>query len=387
MINKYYVIFAILFSNFMFGQVSVGTTTPDPSAILELQSNSKGFLLPRLTTTERDAIVSPAEGLMVFNSTLKCIQLYDGLSWSNCLLSDLAYKTLVCPPAAIKHGVFAVGTSLNTSNNIVVQATTSAATSYSITTNTVNGYSFSASGVFPSAGTYNVLLAGNGTPINAQTDSFTISMSGTPGTCNVDVQVLNTLPVIYANCKEYKNNGFNTDGIYTIDPDGVGGNDPINCYCDMTNDGGGWTLLFRHDSSGGFFADNAQADSFNEATPEITTKLYSILNKMDQIKSLTDYEFRLSYPLNGVRNHWTQTFNPRSGVAGVTPVPGYTPITIDASGNYWGGLERSTSTSTYLDGSVNSSNWWYSIGSNVIYVGGIPGYDATVVTFVELYVR
>ncbi len=42
---------------------------PDPSAMLDVSGVSKGVLINRMTTSERDAIVDPAIGLMVFNTT------------------------------------------------------------------------------------------------------------------------------------------------------------------------------------------------------------------------------------------------------------------------------------------------------------------------------
>jgi hypothetical protein len=63
-------------------KLSVGTTSPAASAILDLTSTTKGFLPPRLTTTQRDAVGSPAEGLFVYNDTTNALNFYNGSAWT-----------------------------------------------------------------------------------------------------------------------------------------------------------------------------------------------------------------------------------------------------------------------------------------------------------------
>lgn len=65
---KQQLLFLLIIGNLCFSQTGVGTTTPDASAILEVQSNTKGFLPPRMTETEMNAIIAPAEGLLVYCS-------------------------------------------------------------------------------------------------------------------------------------------------------------------------------------------------------------------------------------------------------------------------------------------------------------------------------
>jgi len=48
--------------------VGVGTTTPDPSSILDVQSSSQGILVPRMTSAHKSAIPSPATGLLDKNN-------------------------------------------------------------------------------------------------------------------------------------------------------------------------------------------------------------------------------------------------------------------------------------------------------------------------------
>lgn len=64
------------------GSVSIGPQlTPNASAILDLTSTTKGFLPPRMTTTQRNAIASPVAGLMVYDTTLNVIMYYNGSMW------------------------------------------------------------------------------------------------------------------------------------------------------------------------------------------------------------------------------------------------------------------------------------------------------------------
>ncbi len=61
--------------------VGIGTFTPDPSAILELSDSTRGFLPPRLTTAQRSAIVNPAPGLQIFNTTDSLMEFWNGQCW------------------------------------------------------------------------------------------------------------------------------------------------------------------------------------------------------------------------------------------------------------------------------------------------------------------
>jgi hypothetical protein len=60
-----------------------GTTTLNASAILQADSTTKGFLPPRMTTTEKNAIASPAAGLVVYDSTTNKLCCYNGSTWND----------------------------------------------------------------------------------------------------------------------------------------------------------------------------------------------------------------------------------------------------------------------------------------------------------------
>jgi hypothetical protein len=61
--------------------LGIGTTSPSASAILDAQSTTKGVRMPNMTTTQKNAIASPAAGLMVFDTTLAKLCVYSGSAW------------------------------------------------------------------------------------------------------------------------------------------------------------------------------------------------------------------------------------------------------------------------------------------------------------------
>jgi uncharacterized protein (TIGR02145 family) len=63
--------------------ISIGTATPNPSAKMELSSSSQGFLLPRMTLAQRNAIPNPATGLVIWCTDCDEMQVYNGSVWKN----------------------------------------------------------------------------------------------------------------------------------------------------------------------------------------------------------------------------------------------------------------------------------------------------------------
>jgi len=62
--------------------VGIGGSPTAASAILECTSTTKGLLPPRMTTTQQNAIGSPAAGLMLYNTTTNKLMVYNGSAWT-----------------------------------------------------------------------------------------------------------------------------------------------------------------------------------------------------------------------------------------------------------------------------------------------------------------
>jgi hypothetical protein len=75
------------------GSVGIGTTSPVASSLLDITSTTKGLLIPRMTTTQMNAIASPATGLQVYNTDLNKNKLYNGTAWVSLVDSTTAAST------------------------------------------------------------------------------------------------------------------------------------------------------------------------------------------------------------------------------------------------------------------------------------------------------
>lgn len=114
--------YAIHFGHLVGQGVGINSTgTPaHPAAGLDVDFNNKGFLPPRLTTAQRDAIASPVDGLMIFNTTLGCPNYYyNGIWYSLCGTLPGGIISLLSCSTAIHSGTLISGLSANGVSSVV----------------------------------------------------------------------------------------------------------------------------------------------------------------------------------------------------------------------------------------------------------------------------
>lgn len=110
------------------------------------------------------------------------------------VLSAAGTYSISCGSATV-NGVYIKGMALGAGNTITLPVTVTALGSYSITTNTVDGISFSGSGTFTSTGNQNVTLSGTGTPTSTADKVMTITSNSADGASTCNVTVVMTIPV------------------------------------------------------------------------------------------------------------------------------------------------------------------------------------------------
>lgn len=77
-----FILFFIINFTLSFSQVGINTSTPDDGSVLQIDSTTGAFVPPRMTSTEMNAIPTPLEGAMVYNTTTSSYYVFKNNVWS-----------------------------------------------------------------------------------------------------------------------------------------------------------------------------------------------------------------------------------------------------------------------------------------------------------------
>ncbi len=169
---------------------------PDPSAGLDINFSDKGLLPPRLSTSERNSISNPANGLVVYNTDTDCLNIWNGSSWrQSCYDCDFATPVIgnngpVCAggtlnltctevPGATYSWIGPNGFSSTDQNPSIQEVTTGAGGVYTLQV-TVNGCTASALTTFVTVNSIPVVVAGN-SGAECPGGSISLTASNQPG--------------------------------------------------------------------------------------------------------------------------------------------------------------------------------------------------------------
>jgi len=154
------------------------------------------------------------------------------------------------------------------------------------------------------------------------------------------------------------------------------------------------TLIFRHDTAGGYFADKAEADDVNSTSPDPDSESkFSTLSTLESFRH-SDGKFRFRLTLdNNEWIVWDQTLN---FVDDASQAPDWSLVAsssrdvLGTSPYNFRGLAASTFTGTVYDGNPGNQLFWYAVGAITPFSGGVPGYHysgtANVAYIIELEV-
>ncbi len=189
-------------------QATIGGTTRNPSAILDVQSSNQGFLLPRMTTAERNNISSPATSLMILNSTTRCLEINIGTpsapDWSRIECRTGVMASLNCAGATVTgnlvSGQVASGVSFSVpytgGNGGIHSGQTVSSTGITGLTATLAAGNFS-----DGAGTLTYTVSG--TPSGVGNATFALSIGGQSCSLNAAVSYLCRAKVDATNYKNF----------------------------------------------------------------------------------------------------------------------------------------------------------------------------------------
>lgn len=185
-------ILALLIETGAKSQVKISETpgNPNPSAMLDVESSGRGFLPPRMTTAQRDAMENPADGLIIFNISTGCPNYrFNGEWYIWCGIPEVGSVASLNCSGLIQTGTLVSG---EPAENVWIEISYSGGngglfTSQLVPSTGVSGISASiSSGVFVN-GNGSVVFSIQGTPDQSGTAQFALSIGGENCLAELDV--------------------------------------------------------------------------------------------------------------------------------------------------------------------------------------------------------
>ena len=162
-----------------FAQVKIGLPlgAPDASAVLDLSNmgdGTRGVALPRVANTA--SILTPVNGLLIYDISSNCTKVYDNDIWSGCLSSS-AYGTKVNCAASNINGYYNQGKALTASNTITIAVNNNTSTALTITPSIAD---IILSGASAGMSVTTVSPASVSPAVGGGSSTITYTLSGTP---------------------------------------------------------------------------------------------------------------------------------------------------------------------------------------------------------------
>ncbi|MCF8716452.1 hypothetical protein JM658_16620 [Joostella atrarenae] len=182
------------------GSVQGSPVTPVSGALMELESIDGGFLVPKMTTDQRDAIAVTDlnDGMSIYNTDTGCFNFWNTESnaWLQlCGTPPPAVFSISDCNSVVASGQYIQGENLDASNNVLsIPVTVEKAGPYTVSGVTSNGYLFNTSGEFEEPGSFTLTIPGSGTPgvgydEGELGDNLAISLNGKEVDCSIDIYV------------------------------------------------------------------------------------------------------------------------------------------------------------------------------------------------------
>lgn len=302
----------------------------------------------------------------------------------------------VCMLASVQ-GIYTVATPLTADNFINVTVNITETGEYTISTNTVNGYSFSATGTATATGQQTIKLLASGTPVAAGNNTFTVTFGSSQ--CNIVVTVVPPAPppsaVFSINCAGYVQAGIykqgtatsaantmkvpvtvTTAGVYTITTNAVNG---------ISFSGSGTLAVGAQEIT--LTANGGTPVSYGYFTYTVSGGAATCTFRMFHLPSIASEDYKWSFKVG------TTTY---SGYTMVTDM--YTPgqadiFGPDASGNEWqvdlkhgtagGSIGIGNYPGVYATGKF-TQNFYYTTTTATVF-GFVPGFGTNITTDVTVY--